>query len=200
MSVSSQEKQRAKATEKRKEGGVAETVRVVVHALIIAVRDPHLPVPAVQHPVRLDDGDAADRRLPVRLEIHLRLQPLFAAVLAAAVLRPHLRLRRRSAATSWCSACRRTTATDYIKRVIGLPGDTHPDDRRRAQHQRRAGQARARRRLRRRTEDGGGIERIKRWKETLPNGVELSTRSICSGQRVPRQHAGLHGAAPATIS
>src|SRR5215467_3080033 len=36
MSVSSQEKQQVKGSEKRKEGGVAETVRVIVHALIIA--------------------------------------------------------------------------------------------------------------------------------------------------------------------
>ena len=36
MSVSSQEKQRAKAKDKRQEGGVAETVRVIIHALIIA--------------------------------------------------------------------------------------------------------------------------------------------------------------------
>src|SRR5437660_11909096 len=36
-------------------------------------RDPDIPVSAVQHPVRLDDGDIADRRLPVRVEIHLRL-------------------------------------------------------------------------------------------------------------------------------
>src|SRR5205823_4152496 len=50
-------------------------------------RDPHLPVPAVQYPVRLDDGNAADRRLPVRVEVHIRLQPLLVPVLAAAVLR-----------------------------------------------------------------------------------------------------------------
>src|SRR5215467_4261708 len=37
MSVSSQEKQQVKGSEKRKEGGVAETVRVIVHALIIAL-------------------------------------------------------------------------------------------------------------------------------------------------------------------
>src|SRR4030088_1593651 len=36
MSVSSQDKQRAKRQEKRQEGGAAETVRVVIHALIIA--------------------------------------------------------------------------------------------------------------------------------------------------------------------
>src|SRR5262249_16215028 len=40
MSVSSQEKQRVKSRDKRKEGGAAETVRVVVHALIIALLTP----------------------------------------------------------------------------------------------------------------------------------------------------------------
>src|ERR1051326_3683154 len=36
MSVSSDEKRKA-AEEKRKEGGIAETVRVIIHALIIAL-------------------------------------------------------------------------------------------------------------------------------------------------------------------
>ena len=39
-------------------------------------RLPHLPLPSLQHPVRLDGADAADRRLSVRLEVQLRLQPL----------------------------------------------------------------------------------------------------------------------------
>ena len=73
-------------------------------------RHPHVPVSAVQHPVRLDDGDAADRRLSVRLEIHLRLQPLLVPVLAAAVHGDRdPRHGARSAATWWCSACRATT-------------------------------------------------------------------------------------------
>src|SRR5450759_5407735 len=48
--------------------------------------DPHFPVSALQYPVRLDEGDAAGRRLPVRVEIHVWLQPLLAAFVAAAVL------------------------------------------------------------------------------------------------------------------
>ena len=97
---------------------------------------PDLPVPAVQHPLGLADADAARRRLPVRLEIRLRLFPLLAAV------RPPLFQGR-----IWGSEPKRgdiavfklpkDNATDYIKRVIGLPGDRIQMSRRRAPHQRR---------------------------------------------------------------
>src|SRR5882724_9270874 len=53
---------------------------------------PHFSIPAVSHSIRLDDGDAAGRRFAVRVEILLRLQPLFGAVFSAPVLGPHLRL------------------------------------------------------------------------------------------------------------
>jgi signal peptidase I len=65
-------------------------------------------------------------------------------------------------------------STDYIKRVIGLPGDRiqmidgvlningQPIKRERAEDF--VG-----------TEDGPGIKRIKRWKETLPNGVSYES-------------------------
>src|SRR6266851_5475881 len=55
--------------------------------------DPHLPVPALQHPLGIDEGNASGRRLPVRLEIFLRLQPLFDPAVAAAVFGTRLRFR-----------------------------------------------------------------------------------------------------------
>ena len=88
-------------------------------------RHPDVPVPALQHPVGVDEGDAADRRLSFRLEIFLRLQPLLVPVLATAVRRPHLvghagsrryrgvppaegRLRRTTSSAS--SVCRATAS------------------------------------------------------------------------------------------
>ena len=136
---------------KRKEGGFAETVRVVFHALIIARRHPDLSVSALQYSFRLDDPDPPGRRLSVRLQIFLWLHALFVAVLAAIFSRAGF------------SASRTPQRGDVV--VFRLPKDDidrlhqardrvarrpHPDDRRRAQHQRHAGQARARRRLRHR--------------------------------------------------
>ena len=54
-------------------GGVGDTIKIIIHALILALIVRDVPVPAVQHPVGLDEADAADRRLSVRLEIRLRL-------------------------------------------------------------------------------------------------------------------------------
>jgi len=71
----------------------------------------------------------------------------------------------------------RDDSTDYIKRVVGLPGDKiqmiggqlyingTPVKRERAEDY--VG-----------TEDGPGTKRIKRWKETLPNGVSYYTLDL----------------------
>ena len=67
-------------------------------------------------------------------------------------------------------------STDYIKRVIGLPGDHIQMIDGAALHQRRAGQARAHRRFHRRRERQP--ERVKRWRETLPNGVSYETLDL----------------------
>src|SRR5262245_28366591 len=47
---------------------------------------PHDSVPTVPHPLGVNEGHAAHRRFALRIEILLRLQPVFPAVFAATVL------------------------------------------------------------------------------------------------------------------
>src|SRR5215470_10642184 len=65
----------------------------------------HFSVSTVPHSIGLDGADAACRRLPFRLEIQLRLQPILVAILASPVLGPHSGLRaearRRRHFSSW---------------------------------------------------------------------------------------------------
>ena len=85
----------------------------------------HLRHRAVQHPVGLDDPDAAGRRLPVRLQILLRLQQAFLPF-SLGLFSGRIFAARPSAATSWCSSIPgpgQGYRTDYIKRIVGLPGD-----------------------------------------------------------------------------
>src|SRR6185437_12573019 len=51
----------------------------------------HLLLPAVQYSVGLDEGNASDWRLSVRLEALLRLQQIFLSVQSRPVFGPHLR-------------------------------------------------------------------------------------------------------------
>ena len=84
---------------------------------------PHGRLRAVQHPVGVDGADLAGRRLSVRVEILLRLQPLFAAVRIAAVLRADSCRSRtcRSAATSRSSSCRPTIRPITSSASSGCP-------------------------------------------------------------------------------
>ena len=111
------------AEEKRKEGGFAETAACSVQALLIALVIRTLLFQPFNIPSGSMKAHAAGRRLSVRLAIQLRLQPLFAAVVAAAVFRPHLRLAAGARRRRRCSRLPKDDSTDYIKRVIGLPGD-----------------------------------------------------------------------------
>ena len=90
-------------------------------------------------------------------------------------------------------------STDYIKRVIGLPGDRiqmidgvlHIN-----------GQPVKRERIEDFIDERGGRPRrraCKRWRETLPNGVSYTTLDL-HRQRLLRQHRGLSTCRPATIS
>src|SRR5438477_122677 len=58
---------------------------------------PDVAVSAVSYPLGVDAGDAPGRGFAVRVEVFIRLQPLFASVFAAAVLRSHPGL----ATTTW---------------------------------------------------------------------------------------------------
>ncbi len=114
------------------------------------------------------------------------------------VLRPHLGRRSPSAATSSCSACRKDDSTDYIKRVIGLPGDRiqmidgvlHIN-----------GEPVKRERIDDfiETEEGGRTTRVKRWRETLPNGVSYTTLDLVDNGFYDNTQV-YRGAAPAITS
>ncbi len=88
-------------------GAAGEPVAGRVRALVLPdhparAGDPLVPVRAVPHPLRLDDADAARRRLHLRQQVHLRPAP------AGRQHRDRRRSASRSAATSSCSACRPT--------------------------------------------------------------------------------------------
>ena len=107
---------------KRKEGGFAETVRVIIHALIIALvirtflfQPFNIPSGSMIPTLLVGDYLFVSKYSYGYTHYSLPFSPpIFAAASCGAAA---------SAATSSCSACRRTTSIDYIKRVIGLPGD-----------------------------------------------------------------------------
>ena len=135
--------------------------------------DPHLPVPAVQHSLRLDGAHAAGRRLSVRREIRLRLQPLYlsrsAAGRSATPCMAAFSATSRSAATSSCSNSRSDNSTDFIKRLIGLPGDRIQMINGHALAERQAGPARCAWPIMSRTSTASE-HHVPQYRETLPGG------------------------------
>jgi signal peptidase I len=159
------------AEQKRKEGGFAETVRVVIHALIIAVvirtflfQPFNIPSGSMMATLLIGDYLFVSKYTYGYSRYSFPFSPpLFTGrdpILGKGPQRGDVVVFRLP----------RDDSTDYIKRVIGLPGDRiqmidgvlningTPVKRERAEDY--VG-----------TEDGPGIKRIKRWKETLPNGV-----------------------------
>src|ERR1700694_4812144 len=161
---------------KRKEGGIAETGRVIFHALIIALvirtflfQPFNIPSGSMKATLLVGDYLFVSKYSYGYSHFSLPFSPpLFTGrIWASPPDRGDVVVFRLP----------REDSTDYIKRVIGLPGDKiqmidgvlqingEPIKRERAEDF--VGQ-----------EDGPGIKRIKRWKETLPNGVVYYTLDL----------------------
>jgi len=171
MSVSSQDKQR----EKRKEGGAAETGRVIFHALIIAFvirtflfQPFNIPSGSMMATLLVGDYLFVSKYSYGYSHYSLPLSPrLFSGrILGSEPQRGDVVVFRLP----------KEDSTDYIKRVIGLPGDRiqmidgvlnineQPVKRERIDDFI--------------DEDGGRTVRVKRWRETLPNGVSYNTLDL----------------------
>ena len=168
MSVSSQDKRR----EKRKEGGAAETGRVIFHALIIAFvirtflfQPFNIPSGSMMATLLVGDYLFVSKYSYGYSHYSLPLSPrLFSGrILGSEPQRGDVVVFRLP----------KDDSTDYIKRVIGLPGDRiqmidgvlnineQPVKRERIDDFI--------------DEDGGRTVRVKRWRETLPNGVSYES-------------------------
>src|SRR5246127_1493137 len=154
---------------KRKEGGVAETVRVIIHALIIALvirtflfQPFNIPSGSMKATLLIGDYLFVSKYSYGFSHYSLPFSPpLFSGrILASPPQRGDVVVFRLP----------RDDSTDYIKRVIGLPGDRiqmihgllHIN-----------GQPVKRERIADYIDPQDGP--IKRWREMLPNGVSYTT-------------------------
>lgn len=171
MSVSSKEDQR----EKRKEGGFAETAKVIFHALIIALvirtflfQPFNIPSGSMIETLLIGDYLFVSKYSYGYSRFSFPLSPpLFSGrIFASQPNRGDVVVFRLP----------RDESTDYIKRVIGLPGDRiqmidgllHIN-----------GTPVKRERLPDYVDDEDGRPmRVRRWRETLPNGVSYDTLDL----------------------
>jgi signal peptidase I len=161
---------------KRKEGGIAETLRVIVHALIIALvirtflfQPFNVPSGSMKSTLLVGDYLFVSKYSYGYSHFSFPFSPpLFSGrIWASPPDRGDVVVFRLP----------RDDSTDYIKRVIGLPGDTVqmlggvlningvPVKRERIDDFVE-------------TEEGRGTSRVKRWRETLPNGVSYTTLDL----------------------
>ena len=164
------------AEQKRKEGGFAETVRVVIHALIIAVvirtflfQPFNIPSGSMMATLLIGDYLFVSKYTYGYSRYSFPFSPpLFSGrIFGSGPQRGDVVVFRLP----------RDDSTDYIKRVIGLPGDRIQMIDGVLQIN---GQAVKKERAEDYvgTEDGPGVKRIKRYKETLPNGVIYYTLDL----------------------
>ena len=161
---------------KRKEGGFAETVRVVFHALIIALvirtflfQPFNIPSGSMKATLLVGDYLFVSKYSYGYSHYSFPFSPpLFhGRIFASKPNRGDVVVFRLP----------KDDSTDYIKRLIGLPGDKiqmidgvlHIN-----------GKAIKRERIDDfvETEHGGRTVRVKRWRETLPNGVSYTTLDL----------------------
>jgi signal peptidase I len=161
---------------KRKEGGIAETGRVIFHALIIALvirtflfQPFNIPSGSMKETLLVGDYLFVSKYSYGYSHFSLPFSPpLFSGrIWGSPPDRGDVVVFRLP----------REDSTDYIKRVIGLPGDTiqmidgvlHIN-----------GEAVKRERIEDfiETEEGVRASRVKRWRETLPNGVSYTTLDL----------------------
>jgi signal peptidase I len=160
---------------KRKEGGIAETVRVIVHALIIALiirtflfQPFNIPSGSMKETLLVGDYLFVSKYTYGYSRFSIPFSPpLFdGRIWSGDPQRGDIVVFRLP----------REDSTDYIKRVIGLPGDKvqmlegvlHIN-----------GQPVKRERIEDFIEnEEGRTVRVKRWRETLPNGVSYTTLDL----------------------
>ena len=167
MSVSSEEK--------RKEGGIGETVRVIVHALIIAL----VIRTFLFQPFNIPSGSMMDTLL---IGDYLFVSKYsygyshYSLPLSPPLFTGRIFGHEPSRGDVVVFRLPKDDSTDYIKRVIGLPGDKiqmidgllHIN-----------GTPVKRERISDFIDDeNGGAVRVKRWRETLPNGVSYETLDL----------------------
>jgi len=160
---------------KRKEGGLAETVRVIFHALIIALiirtflfQPFNIPSGSMKETLLVGDYLFVSKYTYGYSRYSIPFSPpLFSG-----------RIWSGNPARGDVVVFRlpKDDTTDYIKRVIGLPGD-------RIQMVEGVLHINGEPVKRERIEDfveneGGRTTRVKRWRETLPNGVSYTTLDL----------------------
>lgn len=163
-------------TAKRKEGGFGETLRVIFHALIIALvirtflfQPFNIPSGSMKATLLVGDYLFVSKYSYGYSHYSIPFSPpIFSRrIFASEPNRGDIVVFRLP----------KDDSTDYIKRVIGLPGD---------RIQMRGGllhingQPVKRERIDDfiETEEGTGATRVKRWRETLPNGVAYTALDL----------------------